>query len=71
MLFAGECIGHAGVQMGQWTVHVVGVVQVSMHGHLGRPASEEAGPWMVPTQLELLLSADEVARAESTTTLAE
>ena len=27
MLCAGECIGHAGVQMGKWSVHEVRVVQ--------------------------------------------
>ena len=35
---AGECIGHAGVQMGKWSVHEVRVVQVGcMVTFAGRP----------------------------------
>ena len=36
---ADECIGHAGVQTGEWSVHEVRVVHVGMHGHLCRPVS--------------------------------
>ena len=50
VLCAGECIGHAGVQMGKWSVHELRVV--CRHAWLPLQAdlsSAERG-WMVPTQ---------------------
>ena len=48
-----ECIDHASVQMGKWSVHEVRVVHVGMHGHFCRPLSAAStARWKARRQVE-------------------
>ena len=62
MLCADECIGHAGVQMGEWSVHEVRVVQATCTvTFAGRPQQRrEQRGWSRRRK-----ESDEVVRASS------